>query len=73
VGEFVSVGNLTIERLSELIRHVTTDPGYRDKARYFRKMIGRAHGLDAAAASIELAFGGLQLVDTAGYSMSEIF
>ncbi len=33
VGEFVEIGDLTVERLSELIQKVRTNPSYRRKAR----------------------------------------
>jgi zeaxanthin glucosyltransferase len=37
VGEFVEIGDLTAERLSQLIRRVGRNPSYRDKARTSRK------------------------------------
>jgi zeaxanthin glucosyltransferase len=57
VGEFVEVGDLTVERLSELIQRVRTNPAYLEKARYFQDVIARTHGLDVAADLIERAFG----------------
>jgi zeaxanthin glucosyltransferase len=56
-GEFVEVGDLTVERLSELIQRVRTNPAYLEKARYFQDVIARTHGLDVAADLIERAFG----------------
>jgi zeaxanthin glucosyltransferase len=55
-GEFVEVADLTVERLSEVIRQVRTKPSYRDRARYFQKVIAETHGLDVAADAIERAF-----------------
>jgi zeaxanthin glucosyltransferase len=46
VGEFIEVEELTQEHLSELIQKVLKNPGYRDKARYFQKVIAETHGLD---------------------------
>jgi zeaxanthin glucosyltransferase len=57
VGEFVEIGNLTARRLSELIEKVTANPNYRDKARWFQKVLGETRGLDVAADIIERAFG----------------
>jgi len=51
VGEFVEIGDLTAERLSELIQRVRTNPSYRDKARYFQKVIAQTQGLGAAVHS----------------------
>src|SRR6266481_1592353 len=56
VGEFVEVGDLTAERLSDLIQRVQANPSYRDRARYFQRVIARTHGLDLAADVIERAF-----------------
>jgi zeaxanthin glucosyltransferase len=57
VGEFVEIGNLTARRLSELIIKVTANPNYRDKARWFQKVLAETRGLDVAADIIERAFG----------------
>src|SRR5258708_1116787 len=57
VGEFVEIGNLTARRLSELIMKVTANPNYRDKARWFQKVLAETRGLDVAADIIERAFG----------------
>jgi zeaxanthin glucosyltransferase len=57
VGEFVEVDNLTARHLSELIAKVTTNRNYRDKARWFQKVIAKARGLDLAADIIECVFG----------------
>jgi len=56
VGEFVEIGDLTVERLSELMQTVLKDPSYRDRARYFQKVIAETHGLDVAADAVERAF-----------------
>ena len=65
VGEFVEVGDLTAERLSDLIQSVQANPSYRDRARYFQRVIARTHGLDLAADVIERAFKKNQIVDSA--------
>jgi zeaxanthin glucosyltransferase len=57
VGEFVEIGNLTTQRLSELIEKVAANPSYRDKARWFQKVLAETRGLDVAADIIERAFG----------------
>jgi MGT family glycosyltransferase len=56
VGEFVGVEEVTADRLSTLISKVLGDPGYRDKARYFQKVIAKTNGLDKAADALEQAF-----------------
>ncbi len=56
VGEFIEVEELTQERLSNLIQKVLKNHGYRDKARYFQKVIAETRGLDIAADVIEQAF-----------------
>ncbi|MCU1299444.1 MAG: glycosyltransferase, family [Acidobacteriaceae bacterium] len=63
VGELVEIGHLTTERLSQLIQRVQNNPSYRDKARYFQKVIAQTQGLDLAAALIERAFKKNQLAD----------
>jgi zeaxanthin glucosyltransferase len=57
VGEFVEVNQLTSDRLATLVRHVTSNPSYRDRARYFQEVIAKTRGLDVAASLIERAFG----------------
>jgi MGT family glycosyltransferase len=57
VGEFAELGNLTARRLSELILKVTANRNYRDKARWFQKVIGETRGLDIAADIVERVFG----------------
>jgi zeaxanthin glucosyltransferase len=64
VGEFVEIGELTPERLSRLIRRVRQNPSYRDKARYFQRVIARTQGLDLAADVIERAFKKNQILDS---------
>lgn len=56
VGEFLELEDLTVERLQGLIQKVLEDPIYRDKARYFQKVIAQTCGLDAAADVLERAF-----------------
>jgi UDP-glucoronosyl and UDP-glucosyl transferase len=65
-GEFVEIGDLTAERLSELIQRVRRNPRYRDKARYFQKVIAETRGLDLAANVIERALKKNQTVDSDG-------
>jgi MGT family glycosyltransferase len=57
VGEFVEIGNLTARHLSELIAKVKANQSYRDKARWFQKVLGETRGLDVAADIIERVFG----------------
>ena len=57
VGEFVEIGDLTVRRLSRLIAKVTGNPNYRDKARWFQKVLGETPGLDVAADIIERVLG----------------
>jgi MGT family glycosyltransferase len=57
VGEFVEVNQLTVERLATLIRQVTSNPSYRDRARSFQDVIANTRGLDLAASLIEREFG----------------
>jgi zeaxanthin glucosyltransferase len=56
VGEYVTVEDLTTERLTELIRKVKDNPSYREKARSNQKIISEIRGLDIAADVIEEAF-----------------
>jgi zeaxanthin glucosyltransferase len=58
VGEFVEIDNLTATRLSKLIARVTTEPNYRDKAGWFKKILAETRGLEIAADIIERVFGG---------------
>jgi zeaxanthin glucosyltransferase len=55
VGEFVEVGDLTAERLSDLIQRVQANPSYRERGRYFQKVIAETRGLEVAADRIEQA------------------
>jgi zeaxanthin glucosyltransferase len=65
VGEFVETGDLTPDHLAHLIQKVGQNPSYRDRARYFQRVIARTQGLDLAADAIERAFKKNQLVDSA--------
>jgi MGT family glycosyltransferase len=56
VGEFVELGDLTTQRLVELIAKVRSNPSYRDKAHWFQKIIKERRGLDVAAGIVERAF-----------------
>jgi zeaxanthin glucosyltransferase len=57
VGEFVELDDLSKQRLSKLITKVTSNPSYRDKARWFQNVLREKRGLDVAADIIEQAFG----------------
>jgi zeaxanthin glucosyltransferase len=56
VGEFVEIEDLTVEGVRELIEKVLNSPGYREKARWFQKVIAETRGLDLVAEVIERAF-----------------
>jgi zeaxanthin glucosyltransferase len=56
VGEFLEIGNLTVDGLEGLIRKVLSTPAYRDKAGYFKNLIADRRGLDLATEAIERAF-----------------
>jgi len=56
VGEFLEIEDLAVERLRHLIEGVLDNPRYRDKARWFQKVITQKRGLDVAAKVIERAF-----------------
>jgi zeaxanthin glucosyltransferase len=66
VGEFVEVDDLTAGGLRELIRKVSENPSYRERACYFRDVIARTRGLDVAADVIEQALGANQSANAAG-------
>jgi zeaxanthin glucosyltransferase len=57
VGEFVELGDLSKQRLSKLIAKITSNPSYRDKARWFQNVLREKRGLDVAADIIEQVFG----------------
>jgi zeaxanthin glucosyltransferase len=59
-GELIELGDLTTERLRELIEKVLQNPSYRARAEYFQKVISRSRGLDVAANIIEQAFHNYQ-------------
>jgi UDP:flavonoid glycosyltransferase YjiC (YdhE family) len=69
VGEFVGVGDLTADRLLELVQRVATDPGYRVRARQFREVIANTRGLDAAAEIIEQSLRASGVSNRAGQSV----
>jgi zeaxanthin glucosyltransferase len=56
VGESLEIETLTGEQLLVAIRKVLENPSYRERARYFQKVIGETHGLEVAADRIEQAF-----------------
>jgi zeaxanthin glucosyltransferase len=56
VGEFIELDELTAQRLSELITKVSRNTSYREKAYWFKKVLGEARGLDVAADIIERVF-----------------
>jgi len=57
VGEFVELDDLSKQRLLKLIAKVTSNPSYRDKARWFQNVLRENRGLDVAADIIEHVFG----------------
>jgi zeaxanthin glucosyltransferase len=56
VGEFLEIEDLAVERFQWLIQEVLGNPRYREKARWFQKVISQTRGLDVAADVIERAF-----------------
>jgi len=56
VGEFVELGDLSKQRLSKLIAKVTSNPGYRNKARWFQNILRKKRGLEMAADIVERVF-----------------
>ena len=56
VGEFLEIEDLAVERVQSLIQEVLENPRYREKARWFQKVIAQTRGLDVAADVIERAF-----------------
>jgi zeaxanthin glucosyltransferase len=70
VGEFVELGDLTVERLSELIQRVRTNRSYQTRACHLQKVISQTHGLDLAADLIEKALGISQIVGAQGAELS---
>ena len=68
VGEFIEVGDLTVDLLFERIQRITANQGYRLRARYFQEVIAKTRGLDAAAEIIERSFGANQRSDSAAKS-----
>jgi len=65
-GEVVQLEDLTVERLSEMVRQVRSNPAYLEKARYFKRVIAERHGLDLAAEVVEQAVAKSQSPDSAG-------
>jgi zeaxanthin glucosyltransferase len=56
VGEFLEIDDLAVGRVQRLIQEVLENPRYREKARWFQKVIAQTRGLDVAAGVIERAF-----------------
>jgi len=56
VGEFLDIEDVAVKRVQSLIQKVLENPSYREKARWFQKVIARTRGLDVAADVIERAF-----------------
>ena len=56
LGEIIELENLTVEGLSQRMQRVLMDPGYINRAQYFRRVIADTHGLDLAADLIERTF-----------------
>jgi zeaxanthin glucosyltransferase len=56
VGEFLEIGNLTAGGLKEMVAKVSSNPSYRDKAQWFRRILKKTRGLDVAADIIERVF-----------------
>ena len=70
VGQFVEIEDLTVERIRRLTEEVLENPHYREKARWFQKVIARTRGLDVAADVIERAFHGNQSAERGKTSQS---
>jgi UDP:flavonoid glycosyltransferase YjiC (YdhE family) len=60
---FCEIDDLSARRLSELIVTVLEKPNYRDKARWFQKVLGETRGVDVAADVIERVFCPTDSVD----------
>ena len=56
VGEFLDIEDLTVEPVQWLIQEVLENSRYREKARWFQKVIAQTRGLDVAADVVERAF-----------------
>jgi len=56
VGEFVELEDLSAENARRLIQQVLENSAYRERARWFQKVIAQTRGLDVAADVIERAF-----------------
>ena len=56
VGESLEIETLNGDQMLEAIRKVLENPSYRERARYFKEVIAKGHGLDAAADVIEQTF-----------------
>jgi len=56
VGEFLEIDDLAVEHVQSLVQEVLKNSTYREKARWFQKVIAQTRGLDVAADVIERAF-----------------
>jgi zeaxanthin glucosyltransferase len=56
VGKSLEVATLSGKQMLKAIREVLENPSYRERARYFQKVIGETRGLEVAADRIEEAF-----------------
>jgi UDP:flavonoid glycosyltransferase YjiC (YdhE family) len=55
VGEFLNIDHMTVDHLFELIQKVLSQSSYRDRSRYFQKVIAETQGVDLAANVVEQA------------------
>jgi zeaxanthin glucosyltransferase len=62
VGEFVTIGNVTPERLRETIQRVRAEPAHRARARQCAAELATRDGASGAAELIEIAFTSRQRV-----------
>ena len=66
VGEFIELDELTVQSLSESIIKVSRNFSYREKAYWFKEVLGETRGLDVAADIIERVFGETENAGNAG-------
>jgi MGT family glycosyltransferase len=69
-GEFMEVDELTTNCLRGLIEKVLQDPSYRERAKYFQKVISKTRGLDVAADVIEQALQNYEVDNLADRSFT---
>lgn len=56
VGDFLTISELSAERLQDLIQRVIAEPEYRKNAKSIARAIARTNGMTSAARQIEIAF-----------------